>query len=468
MPPNVVLIVMDTARVDAFEPWGAAAGSTPTVAQLARTGQCFTDVRSTANWTVPGHASMFGGALPRRLGLSKVELAPRACEPAILAASWRWLPEVLRANGYATGGITANLWVSAHMGFDIGFDRFETVVAPRGAGIHDPGWRARLGWAREGARGKTDDGAGRAEELLTSWVAEAGGQPFFWFVNLTECHSPYLPPRPYNDLPLLQRIRAADDARRTLTLESMWKTSLGLQQVPQEVLDRMRHLYDRSVQSMDDWLARFLDRLGARQLLDDTIVIVTSDHGENFGECGLIGHCFSLDDRLLRVPLVVSRPGFATDLVSLEQLPGAIADAIGLDDHPWPSPAGGVAVAHMDTVLNEEQLDSLREPWELDARSEQALTASTLCAVEGSLKLSRRDDGHEELFDLDDDPLETRPATLGLRPPTDVAEEVTRLRLALDRAEEDVPDVDFAPPAVVADAAESALVERKMRELGYI
>src|SRR5581483_3598515 len=108
MPPNVVLIVMDTARVDAFEPWGAGAGSTPTMAHLANSGVCFTDVRSTANWTVPGHASIFSGALPAAVGLSRVDLVPRSCEPAIRAAQWCWLPSVLRANGYETSGVSAN------------------------------------------------------------------------------------------------------------------------------------------------------------------------------------------------------------------------------------------------------------------------------------------------------------------------------------------------------------------------
>ena len=98
----------------------------------------------------------------------------------------------------------------------------------------------------------------------------------------------------------------------------------------------MRHLYRRAVSYMDSWLAGVLDALDRKGILDQTLVIVTSDHGENFGEDGLIAHGFSLDERLIHVPLVSAGPGTADGGSSGQpgRLPGHIAEACGLDEHP--------------------------------------------------------------------------------------------------------------------------------------
>src|SRR5204862_7387218 len=142
--------------------------------------------------------------------------------------------------GYATGGVSANLWIGETSGFDAGFDRFRSVDSARQSGLHDPSVRARARWALEAARARVDDGAGAARTILRDWSAEVRpGRPFFWFVNLNECHSPYLPPRPYSDVGLLGRLRAAEEARRYLTLVSIWRACAGGLAVPDEALERM-------------------------------------------------------------------------------------------------------------------------------------------------------------------------------------------------------------------------------------
>jgi arylsulfatase A-like enzyme len=469
VPPNIVLIVMDTARADAFEPWGAHLGASPTIADLARRGQSLGRVRSTANWTVPGHASMFSGELPRTLGLGIVENWSSA--PAIAAARDKWLPEVLRRHGYATSAVSANLWISKHGGFDLGFDRFESVVSPRHQTMGNTGLRARLGWAHEGARARADDGAGQAEAILAGWLDHDAHRPFFWFVNLTECHSPYLPPRPYNDLGLLRRIHAADQARGNLTLEAIWKTSLGGRTMNAETLDRMRHLYQRSVLAMDDWVGRLLARLETHGLIDDTIVIVTSDHGENFGEGGLIGHCFSLDDRLLHVPFVSSHPGFADpSMSSLSELPGTIARSADITGHPWDRPVApsGVAVAQMEAVSSRARVEEIVGAWGLDDEAIDLMTTSFTCATEGTFKLVRRDDGLEHLYQLDLDPLESSPIALNGRLPDAATHTVTVLRSAIDAAAASVSRTVRHAADLGLDESEVERIERKMRELGYL
>ena len=284
---------------------------------------------------------MFTGLLPRELGLGQAPGGkPANCRPYMEANADRCLPEVLRRAGYATGAISTNLWISPWSGFGVGFDRFEEVTSGRAEQIHDNTLLVRARWLVEALRARVDNGAAEAERILHQWMDEAPHQPFFWFVNLVECHSPYLPPQPYNDLSPLQRLRAAEDARRHLTLSEIWKGSAGGYDVPEETMRRMRHLYAGSIRSMDDWLERLLGSLAQRGLLEDTIVVITSDHGENLGEGYRLGHAFWLDDRLIRVPLVISGPAGTDqpDVVSLADIPRLLADAIASPTIRGPNP----------------------------------------------------------------------------------------------------------------------------------
>ncbi len=216
--------------------------------------------------------------------------------------------------------------MSEAAGFATGFDVFEEVeTGRRQAELEREDLRGRLAWARDGLRADADDGAGAAEAVLERWLAESREKPFFWFVNLVEAHSPYLPPKPYDDLGPLERMRAADEARRYLNLSAIWRACLTGAVPPADALDRMRHLYARSVRLADDWVGRFLTRLADAGLADDTLVLVTSDHGENFGEEGLMAHAFSLDDRLVNVPFVSSHDLSAPGPLSLADVPALLA-----------------------------------------------------------------------------------------------------------------------------------------------
>lgn len=476
MPPNLIMIVMDTARADAFEPYGAEPGCTPTIAQLASRGTALPAVFAPASWTVPSHVSLFSGLLPRAVGLAQAPSGtPTSCRPVVEALGPRLLPEVLRGVGYETVGVSTNLWISEQSGFATGFDEFHSISTGRNHRINDASLRGRFAWDLEGVRARVDDGATEAEEVLMRRLASASKQPFFWFVNLTECHSPYLPPRPYNDLSVWQRLRAAEDARRHLNLVAIWRASLGNYTIGDEVVDRMRHLYKRSVRAMDDWLARLLDALDCGGILDDTIVMVTSDHGENLGENGLMGHAFSLDDRLLRVPLVVSeRSGFEDrSLSSLVDLPGILAEALGVDDHPWREAAAprGVALAQLDALAppTDPRVSSFIADWGLGDEAFRRLTTPMTCATDGRLKLLRR--GREELlYDLAIDPFEAQPTAVSRLLPEQDAPSVATLRAAIediDDAEVELSAAERAGGDGVRSGETDALADQ-MRLLGYL
>ena len=285
-----------------LEPYGAAPGSSPAVAQLAGDGRALDGVYATAPWTVPSHASMFTGLLPRAAGLSRVQ-SPLDLREPLARHRPRMLSQVMRDNGYFVGGASANLWLSPTTQFDASFDEFVEIDTDRNAQIHLESLRERLRWYAEAVAARADDGAEKVARTLERWADSRQDKPFFWFVNLLECHSPYLPPRPYGGRAPIARLRTAADARRYYTLEGLWRTCAGVEEVPDAALQRGRHFYAASIRYMDDWLAGVLEMLDRRRILEETLVIVLSDHGENFGEDGLIGHGLSVDNRLIHVPI---------------------------------------------------------------------------------------------------------------------------------------------------------------------
>jgi arylsulfatase A-like enzyme len=463
MLPNVVLIVLDTARRDAFEPYGAPPGASPSVAQLASRGTASPQAFSTCNWTMPSHVGMFTGALPRSLGLGNAPGRKAVgVRPVLEANAARVLAEVLRRAGYRTNGVSCNLWISNNAGFATGFDEFRDVKPKRRHRLNATSFKDRASWMLEVLRAKVDDGAGEAAQTIEGWLAAGPRTPFFWFVNLVECHSPYLPPRPYNTLGPLARLRAGNDARTHLTLRGILRACAGQFDVTDETLERFRHLYAAEIRLMDDWVGRLLERLDGGGILDDTIVIVTSDHGENFGEGKLIGHALSLDHRLIHVPFVAAGPGLGSldGVFTTASIPKVIAEAVGLREHPWtaaPTP-NGVAIAQYNGLADpgDDRIARSAAEWGLDEEGVKRMTTSMTAATDGRTKLIRY--GASELVvDLRADPFELSPA----RANGDAALKPLREALDLAQAAEREPARDVG-------LTESAELEDRMRQLGYL
>ncbi len=463
--PNVLLVVLDTARADALEPYGAAAGTTPALAQLEARGNAYPRVHATACWTMPSHVSMLTAALPREVGLSRAPGgSPLGCRSRIESLAPRFLPDVMRANGYRTRAVSCNLWISSASGFATGFEQFRDVASPRAGEVMSSDLGPRARWAFDALRARDDDGAAQAGKVLRDWFAEPSDGPSFWFANLIECHSPYLPPKPWNDLGPLDRMRAAEEARRHLTMSEIWRVCVSELDVPDEALERMRHLYDRSIRQLDAWMADTLMALDDAGKLDETLVVVCSDHGENFGEGGLLGHAYSLDERLLHVPLIAAGPNVPDDMTSLTELPRVIADAAGLADHPWPRERPEIAVAQFDPPGADDGARKARavEEWGAGPEALAKLSTHIDAAVRGNAKLLRVGD-ELQLFDLGDDPLEERPRVVARADaPADL------LAAIEEQASEPTRPVPAGPAVPAASPEELARIEDQMRTLGYL
>jgi len=273
-PPNVLLYVVDTLRADALEAYGNAGISTPAFSRLAREGTLFGAAYAASTWTRPSVASLLTGLDPDVHGVeTRRDHAPE---------SLRLLSESFRERGYATACITTNPNIASFFGFDQGYDEFEELYARRRAG--------RVHALEDHAA--SDEVTRRA----IAWI-DSAPRPFFLFVLSADPHWPYEPPARFDRYggSYTGRVNGRHDARRRLDLDEADR-------------QRIRSLYHAEVTFTDDSLGRLLDHLDERDLANSTVVVVTSDHGEEFWEHGQNGHGKELFEETLRVPLLVRYP----------------------------------------------------------------------------------------------------------------------------------------------------------------
>ncbi len=464
--PNVVIVVLDTARADAFEPYGAAPGASPVLADLAASGAAMPLAYAPSNWTVPSHASMFTGMLPLDMGFGRSGVPwGQECRSILEAHVDRNLVCTLQDAGYATYGVSANAWIRPRTGFGLGFDDFRIARGRRYEGVNETSVKARLKWARQAVLARIDDGAANAAHVIEQWLdALDRDRPFFLFVNLVECHSPYLPPAPWASLSPWQRFLAGEEARRHLTLTEIFRVNAGGFDVPDGAIERMRAGYADAVRMMDGWVGRLTEALADRGLLYETFVAVTSDHGENLGENDQLCHAMSLSDRLVRVPLVVHGPGaeVVDRPMSLTEVPAMVAAVAGIEDHPWAEDrVGGPIVAQHDGPFRHNPTaaaDFVHEHG-LGVDGARRMTRREACATDGRHKLVRGDDGSASLYDLLADPMELAPETV-----TAATEVPPELVQALD-------DADASAALAVGGSGEVDELdelEGQLRLLGYL
>jgi len=283
--PNVILVSLDTLRARSLALYGHVRDTMPKLeARLARRGAWVTEVVAPYSFTPPSHMTMLTGLEPCAHGIHG--------RNDVLAANRDTLAELLRAEGYRTGAVTEDAYVVAGAGFARGFDRYVEFRSEETA-----------------APGFIIDTFGEGED----WLRTRAREPFFLFLHTYQVHDPYVPPRGYLGL-------FPDDVQ---TSGKRHEAEL--------------RAYEQEARYTDDVLASLLDTLEAEGLAENTLVVVTSDHGESFGEHLVVGHGFSIHDEEILVPLVMRGPGVTTvgrrveAQVGLVDLVPTLLDLVGLD-----------------------------------------------------------------------------------------------------------------------------------------
>ena len=405
--PNVLLIILDTVRSASLSLHGYARRTSPLLETLGERGVVFDNAIATAPWTLPSHASVFTGLWTHEHG---------ATWNTALDDAHPVLAEALAARGYRTGGFVANLtFTTREYGLSRGFARYDdypwtlgelAMNAPLVSAIANRPELRRLvghydGLSRRGAAEITGE--------ALAFVDEDRSRPWFAFLNLFEAHDPYLPHAPFDTLFGPVAVRGNEKIR-------LWARGggrLNKEQLTRPEVDGMVAAYDGAIAEADYEVGRLLDSLRARGVLENTIVLVTSDHGELFGEHGLFEHAKTPYMPVIHVPLVVSWPGRVPEgvrvaqPVSIREIPASL---VALADSTAPSPFPGTPLqrvwsggATVGPVLSELAKDPTAQ-----ARGQTAGTQRVLALVSGQWHYLRSQRGAERLYDYAADPGEER------------------------------------------------------------
>lgn len=291
-PLNLLLVSFDTTRPDALGAYGSPEGHTPMIDAVAADGTVFENAVAPMGATFPSHATMLTGLNPRQHGV-------RANHDR-LSDDHVTLAERLGAAGYETGAFVSFGSMLSRGGLAQGFEVLSDEATGRSTG--------RI---REG---------GEVTDLAVEWLGRERDQPFFLWLHYFEAHAPY---------------RLTSYAREELQgytgplaegADVKLFYSLG-KKTPWTPDERraVRVLYDGEVRELDRLIAPVLNALEENGLADDTIVVLTADHGQMLGENDAVGHGLSLDENVLRVPLIVRHP-------RLENVPERIRTRVGLVD----------------------------------------------------------------------------------------------------------------------------------------
>jgi arylsulfatase A-like enzyme len=449
--PNIVFILIDTLRKDHLPMYGYSRNTSPALAEFARQGLVFTTAYAQASYTRASVATLFSSLYP--------SVHKANADRDFLPSSVPLLPESLRAAGYQTFAISANAQVSPTFGYARGFDAFrvwktESEFRVTLAGriliklLGYPMMGRLLNEPRE-----LVPTADSITDATLEWVDEAGREPFFLYVQYIDPHDPYRAPAPY-DRSFDHR---ADPPRRAGVDPLATVSGADRAKVAKDLDD-----YDGEIRFVDHHTGRLLKGLEQRGLLSNTLVIITSDHGEEFYDHAQDNHGRTAYEEVVRVPLIFWWPdripaGSTSDaLVGLIDLMPTILDVAGLEPPP------GVQGRSLAALLRDPSA-----PWSPRPLLMQVI--SKMFEIEamrdGSLKYIRyargAREGQEELYDLATDPLER----------SNLVEQrqarVASLRKTLDAFNDVLDRYSSAIPAEQIDKMDRD-TERALRSLGYI
>ena len=451
--PNVIFILIDALRADHLPMYGYSRQTAPNLSHFSRQGIIFTRMYAPAPWTKPSIATIFSSLYP---AVHKV-----TNDRDFFSDSVTTLPEVLRAAGYKTFAVSANGYVSPTFGYAQGFDEFRVWktkstfrITMMGRLAEDVLGSKRLG-RMLGERVEIVPQADAITDITLRWVSQGRTEPFFLYIHYIDPHDPYRPPSPYD---------RAFDFRRDPPMRAGGVDPLKL--IPKgqdrEKIGRTLDQYDGEILYTDSQVDRLLKGLRETGVLDNALVIVTADHGEEFFEHGQDLHSKTVYEELLHVPFIMSWPGRMSAGVSYEGMVGnidimpTILSLVGIE------PPAGIQGINLTPQLARPT----------DSRPKRNLFAqvnnnnfSLEMVRDERYKLIRHirgpQQGLEEFYDLEQDPLER--ANIAPRAKAEMA----ALRKDLDAFNK------FASQPVTHIRAEQVQkldrdTEKALRSLGYI
>ncbi|WP_459190890.1 sulfatase [Halosimplex sp. J119] len=323
--PNILLVSLDSLRADHLSMYGHSRTTSPNLQQLCTQRQTtlFKNAYATTTWTLPSHASVFTGREPAEHGIFD---KGTKIDPS------QTLPQILGRKGYQTAAFINNGWLTQAGitdGFDSRFDIFEMEMPSNE--LTKQLNRLKIVLSLK------DNGAKTTINQFKKWMESTND--WFTFLHFNEPHYLYNPPRSYQN-PYLSgsTISSILKQRRVFTKQGDFyadNTSVSTSE-----MNTFTNLYDGEINYIDEQLGKLFEYLKKTGEWENTLLIVFADHGELFGERGLVGHHFCLDNALLHVPLIIkwpttsgSYPSINESIISLKYIFGTVLEAVGCD-HP--------------------------------------------------------------------------------------------------------------------------------------
>jgi len=484
--PNILLITMDATRADHLSCYGYERQTTPNLDAFSPEGVLYKNAYATAPWTLSSHASMFTGKYPTRHGAN---FNPDSFQIAKYFESQKGqqfdmsdlntrsifklseenitLAEILSERGYRTAGIIGGPFTASIFGLAQGFDyydeKFLDVEKDTSFSLIyqlvDLFFSLKDFIAQHGYSA-VKRSASQLNEAAFQWLEKNHEQPFFLFINYFDAHTPYIPPPPYDgyfgktDKGIIAHHNSRTDSSY-VTAESvlMFAVIAGSHQLTFEEKELFVSRYDGEIRYLDHCLGLLLEKLKALKVYDNTLIIITSDHGEAFGEHSLVSHGRTLYEELLRVPLVIKYPstdprrGMVEKQVSLVDLFSTI---LSCPDYPVPSGIDGGILAKSDHPIIAEWYYKWWDP--------EKYKRNLRAVYRQKEKYIRASHGLNELYDLEKDPGEK--------------ENLIQKSPQQARAIQGILDTwlnSFEPPGTKGAAVKiNKSTEEKLRALGYV
>lgn len=333
--PNVLLIVMDTVRADHLSLYGYGQDTTPNLKQLAQDSAVYTEAISASDFTLTSHATLFTGMYGSWHGARCQP--PDAIYGRALAPQVPTLAEMLSTKGYRTLGVAANLYLRSDFGLQRGFQDFRIprpvpVLAAESWYMLRNQMRRILGLFADTSqfdRLYSDGGQINRDFFAVVKRTDLSRVPFFAFLNYMDAHFPYIPPAPFD-----RRFPGKDGRLRQDDLEAIQGQVLGGGPLPSVYSSHSISQYDGGIAYIDAQIGELIRWLRDQNLYDNTMIIVTSDHGEAFGEKRLFLHANSTYQNLLHVALLVKYPhsahrGVVNEPVSLTDVVPTVLETLG-------------------------------------------------------------------------------------------------------------------------------------------
>ena len=288
--PNILLISIDSLRSDHLGCYGYAQPTSPFIDELASRGARFENAVSTTSWTLPAHAAMLTGLNDSTHGL--VDNGLRLSDDHLTLA------ELLQDQGYATAGFFGAPYLHPTFGLGQGFDFYQSCMSEAA----EDGKVVRNSARSNLAPSHSDVTGPRTREFVKTWADSlAKDESWFCFLHLWDVHYDFIPPEAYINL-------FDPDYTGSIDGRLMSNADINREMSPRD-LRHVQALYDAEIRFTDDILRGIFDDLEARDMLANTLVILTADHGEEFFEHGNKGHNKTLFEEVVRVPLIINWPG---------------------------------------------------------------------------------------------------------------------------------------------------------------